>query len=197
MPPSRIVEALDEVEDRDPRLALAAEADAIEQLALERGEEALTHCIVVAVAHRAHAILEAERLGALRPDQRHGALLASPGRGLAPDEAPEVAGVKVVAHDGPSGGAFGWQACPYPVTASIYVDPSMAPLVRCRSHPSLGHHRPGRAVPRILLAQRTEQPVRPGVPDAVGYGHGPIQADPQQTVVLRGFPRMGDGVPPS
>ena len=28
-------------------LALGAEADAIEQLALERGEEALTHCIVV------------------------------------------------------------------------------------------------------------------------------------------------------
>ena len=59
MPPSRIVEALDEVEDPDPRLALGAEADAIEQLALERGEEALTHCIVVAVAHRSHRRLDA------------------------------------------------------------------------------------------------------------------------------------------
>ena len=58
MPPSRIVEALDEVEDRDPCLALAAEADAIEQLALERGEEALTHCIVVAVAYRSHRRLD-------------------------------------------------------------------------------------------------------------------------------------------
>ena len=44
---------------RDPCLALAAEADAIEQLALERGEEALTHCLVVAVAHRSHRRLDA------------------------------------------------------------------------------------------------------------------------------------------
>ena len=51
MSPSRIVEALDEVEDRDPRLALAAEADVIEELALERGEEALGHRVVVAVAY--------------------------------------------------------------------------------------------------------------------------------------------------
>ena len=34
--------------------------------------------------------------------QRHGALFAAPGRGLAPGEAPEVAGVQVVAHDGPA-----------------------------------------------------------------------------------------------
>ena len=36
--------------------------------------------------HRAHAILEAEGLGARRADQRHGALFAAPGRGLAPGD---------------------------------------------------------------------------------------------------------------
>src|SRR5947209_422880 len=47
MPTVRVVPALDEVEDGHPRLGLAREATAVQQLALERGEEALTEGIVV------------------------------------------------------------------------------------------------------------------------------------------------------
>src|SRR5438309_11887496 len=50
----RIVPAFDEVEDRDPRVGRRAEAVAIEQLALERREEALAHGVVVGIAHTAH-----------------------------------------------------------------------------------------------------------------------------------------------
>jgi len=49
-----IVPAFDEVEDGEARVGLGAEAFAIEQLALERREEALTHGVVVGVAHTAH-----------------------------------------------------------------------------------------------------------------------------------------------
>jgi hypothetical protein len=64
----RVVPALDEVEDGHPGLGLGAEAVAVEQLALERREEALAQGIVVAVAYRAHRrphtrLLTAEALG--------------------------------------------------------------------------------------------------------------------------------------
>src|SRR5271156_2365470 len=50
----RVVPALDEVEDRQARLDLGLEAAPVEQLAFERGEEALAHGVVKTVAHRAH-----------------------------------------------------------------------------------------------------------------------------------------------
>lgn len=50
MPAVRVVPALDEVEDGHPRLCLRAEAAPVDQLALQRGEEALAHRVVVAVA---------------------------------------------------------------------------------------------------------------------------------------------------
>ena len=49
-----IVEALDELEDGHARFGLRLEPAAIEKLALERGEEALRHRVVVGVADRAH-----------------------------------------------------------------------------------------------------------------------------------------------
>src|SRR6266508_450631 len=49
-----VVPAFDEVEESEARVGLGAEAFAIEQLALERREEALTHSVVVSVAHTAH-----------------------------------------------------------------------------------------------------------------------------------------------
>src|SRR3954467_14389748 len=49
-----IVEAFDESEDRASRLGLCLEPGAIEQLAFERGEEALAHGVVVCVADRTH-----------------------------------------------------------------------------------------------------------------------------------------------
>ena len=49
-----VVPAFDELEHRDARLELRAEAVAIEKLALERGEEALAHRVVVRVADRPH-----------------------------------------------------------------------------------------------------------------------------------------------
>ena len=54
MTPTRIVEALDEIEDRDPCLDLRLEAMSLKKLAFERGEEALTHGVVVGVSDRAH-----------------------------------------------------------------------------------------------------------------------------------------------
>src|SRR5437660_897176 len=49
-----VVPAFDEVEEGEARVGLGAEAFAIEQLALERREEALTHGVVVGVAHTTH-----------------------------------------------------------------------------------------------------------------------------------------------
>src|SRR6266849_2468441 len=50
----RIVPAFDEVEDGEARVGLRVEGVAIEQLALERREEALAHGVVVGIAHTAH-----------------------------------------------------------------------------------------------------------------------------------------------
>ncbi len=41
MPSARVVEALDEVEDCEPRLDLGAEASSVEELALEGREDGL------------------------------------------------------------------------------------------------------------------------------------------------------------
>src|SRR2546425_1279310 len=49
-----VVPAFDEVEDGEARVGLRAEAFAIEQLALERRDEALAQGVVVGIAHTAH-----------------------------------------------------------------------------------------------------------------------------------------------
>src|SRR2546428_647585 len=49
-----VVPAFDEVEDGEARVGLRAEAFAIEQLALERREEALAQGVVVGIAYTAH-----------------------------------------------------------------------------------------------------------------------------------------------
>ena len=52
--PAGVVEALDEVEHGEFGFGAVDEARPIEQLAFERGEEALAHRVVVAVADRSH-----------------------------------------------------------------------------------------------------------------------------------------------
>ncbi len=52
MTAARVVPALDEVEDRQASLGLGGEPLAIEQLALERGEEALAQGVVVGIPPR-------------------------------------------------------------------------------------------------------------------------------------------------
>ena len=54
MTPTRIVEALDEIEDRDPCLGLRLEPTPLKKLAFERSEEAFAHGVVVSVSDRAH-----------------------------------------------------------------------------------------------------------------------------------------------
>src|SRR6267142_5011636 len=61
----QVVPALDPLEHGQVRLALCLEAGAIEQLALERCEEALGHRVVVRVADAAHRRTYAELLAAL------------------------------------------------------------------------------------------------------------------------------------
>jgi hypothetical protein len=50
----RVIPTFDPREQRLPRLFMGIEARAREQLAFERGKEALAHGVVEAVAHRAH-----------------------------------------------------------------------------------------------------------------------------------------------
>src|ERR1043165_9210856 len=50
VPAARVIEAFDEVDDRSARLVVSFERGAVDQLTLERGEEALAHGVVVAVA---------------------------------------------------------------------------------------------------------------------------------------------------
>src|SRR5215467_12240302 len=59
-----IVEALDEIEDREAAFGLRAEATTIQKLALQGGEEALAHGVVECVADGAHGGSDA---GALAP----------------------------------------------------------------------------------------------------------------------------------
>src|SRR5262245_55995524 len=73
MTPTRIVPALEMVEDREAGHRWGGEAVAIQQLALERREEALTEGIVVGIADRAHQGLHA-RLPAAQPKGDQGVL---------------------------------------------------------------------------------------------------------------------------
>lgn len=73
MPAVRVVPALDEVEDRHTGFALVAEPMAVEQLALQGREEALTHRVVVAVADRAHRRTDTD-LPAQEPKSDRGVL---------------------------------------------------------------------------------------------------------------------------
>ena len=50
----RVVPPFDEPEDGHPGLDPRREVFAIKQLAFERGEETLTHRVIVTVAHRTH-----------------------------------------------------------------------------------------------------------------------------------------------
>ncbi len=50
----RIVPALDEIEDRQPRLDLGLEAAALEQLAFQGGEKTFAHRVIETVAYRPH-----------------------------------------------------------------------------------------------------------------------------------------------
>jgi hypothetical protein len=53
VPPARVVEALQVVEDRHPSLGLGAEPLAVQQLAFQGGKEAPGDGVVIAVADRA------------------------------------------------------------------------------------------------------------------------------------------------
>jgi hypothetical protein len=64
------MEALDEFKDRHPSFCLGLEAVAIEQLALERGEEALAHRVVVRVTHTTHRRPDAHLAAALAERDR-------------------------------------------------------------------------------------------------------------------------------
>src|SRR5688500_7658947 len=72
MPTMIVVPALDEVEDRHAGCDLSTETLAIEQLALEGGEEALAHGVVEAIANGSHR----------RADSRLAAALAEGDRGV-------------------------------------------------------------------------------------------------------------------
>jgi hypothetical protein len=50
----RVVPPREVLEDDKPRFGLRLEATAVEELALERGEEALTECVVLRVADGSH-----------------------------------------------------------------------------------------------------------------------------------------------
>jgi hypothetical protein len=52
--PPRVVERLDEIEDRQAGLIAVLEHAAVDELALEGGEEALRQGVVIPVADRAH-----------------------------------------------------------------------------------------------------------------------------------------------
>src|SRR3990170_1656691 len=71
----RVVPALDEVEDRKAGLGRRAEAVTVEQLALERREEALAERVVVGVAHTPHGRPDAG-LATPAPEGERGVLAA-------------------------------------------------------------------------------------------------------------------------
>src|SRR5690606_6061122 len=64
VPPAGVVEALDKVEHGHLGLGLGPEPLLIEELALECGEEALAHRVVVRIADRAHRGPDADLLAA-------------------------------------------------------------------------------------------------------------------------------------
>ena len=65
-----IIPALDVVEDGEAGVSVTAERRAVNQLALERCEEALGHGVVVAVTDSAHGHADPESLAALSEGQR-------------------------------------------------------------------------------------------------------------------------------
>ena len=73
MTPLSVVPPVDEVEHRRAGVEWRRERDAVEELALERGEEALAERVVVAVADRPHRRTDA-RLPAPRPEGQRGVL---------------------------------------------------------------------------------------------------------------------------
>jgi hypothetical protein len=66
----RIVPAFDEVEDGEARVGLRAEAVAIEQLALERREEALAERVVVGIASSPTSKSSSTIIAPRRPNRR-------------------------------------------------------------------------------------------------------------------------------
>jgi hypothetical protein len=72
VPAVRVVPTLEKIEDCHLRLGLSVEAVPIQQLALERREEALAHGVVEAVTHRTHR----------GPHPRLGAALTKGDRGV-------------------------------------------------------------------------------------------------------------------
>jgi hypothetical protein len=70
MPTVRVVPAFDVLEDGQARSGLGREAVAIEQLALERGEEALAHRVVVRITDRSHRRPDAHQLAATPEGER-------------------------------------------------------------------------------------------------------------------------------
>ena len=66
----RVVPAFDEFEDRHPGFDLCLEPVTVEELALERREEALTHRVIVRVAHAAHRRTHAHLTAALPEGDR-------------------------------------------------------------------------------------------------------------------------------
>ena len=68
--PAGVVEALDEAEDFTPRVRRRRKAASVEELALQRREEALAHRVVVGVADRAHRLHDARFTTALSEGQR-------------------------------------------------------------------------------------------------------------------------------
>jgi hypothetical protein len=63
MPP-RIIPAFDEIKNLHACLSLVSEAGAIEQFALERGKEALTHRVVIRITDTTHRRSDARMLAA-------------------------------------------------------------------------------------------------------------------------------------
>lgn len=61
----RLTQVFNEIEDRHAGLSVALETAPVEQLALERGEEALAHGVVETIADRAPLFPDQRRLDAL------------------------------------------------------------------------------------------------------------------------------------
>ena len=54
MAAARVVEGLEEVEDRHPGVGVGAEGCSVKELGLKGGKETLAHGIVVAISYRSH-----------------------------------------------------------------------------------------------------------------------------------------------
>src|SRR5712691_8386395 len=65
-----VVPALDELKHGHARFALGFEAAAVEQFAFERGEETLAHCVIEAIADRAHRGPQARLAATLAEGER-------------------------------------------------------------------------------------------------------------------------------